>query len=467
MLTQSNATSPFSLSAKKKVSSPAAAGQSKPTASAAITPGPTAPQSSPSPAKTQYIQNVAQQQYAPDLSGIQSSLQGINSTIDAMRGQQTAPTSNPASRYQSAMQEYIRSLMPSSEDDALQSRYSDLLDTTAQGQKRYASQIEQLGKLGAGAVAGNLSTGTNVVGSGNAAIASQSASQRMNALADAQSAALQGAQFEGDSIQNELARRAAQRQQASGALKARADYEQSLLTPTEINGALIRMNPETGAYEEVYSPQVTPEPFELSEGQSRYEYDPATGQYREIASKAKTYAPSTTGADGARAFTATQKSNIDYLNSLMASLESYKNLYDSLVGQRGTNLVGEDAGRLAGAYNALLFQIAQAAGTGALQAADREVVEAMIPNPTALSAAFGNVARGGKAGGLGAIAEARNLFENRRNAIISGSIPSTLDAGASGNARELIRNAGYDYDAIKRDNPNISDEQILEDLGLS
>ncbi len=56
----------------------------------------------------------------------------------------------------------------------------------------YGDEIARVGQLGAGAVAGNLSTGTNVVGSGNAAIASQSASQRMQALSQAQQAALAG-----------------------------------------------------------------------------------------------------------------------------------------------------------------------------------------------------------------------------------------------------------------------------------
>ena len=35
-------------------------------------------------------------------------------------------------------------------------------------------------------------------------------------------------------------------------------------------------------------------PFELSEGQSRYDYDPTTGTYKEVASKGNTYAPKTT-----------------------------------------------------------------------------------------------------------------------------------------------------------------------------
>lgn len=58
----------------------------------------------------------------------------------------------------------------------------------AQGiRNNYQGLISQVGNLGAGAQAGDLSTGTNVVGEGNAAIASQSASQRMNALANDES----------------------------------------------------------------------------------------------------------------------------------------------------------------------------------------------------------------------------------------------------------------------------------------
>jgi len=57
---------------------------------------------------------------------------------------------------------------------------------------QYSGEIARIGKLGAGAVAGDMSTGSNVVGSGNAAIASQSASSRMQALGNAEQAALQG-----------------------------------------------------------------------------------------------------------------------------------------------------------------------------------------------------------------------------------------------------------------------------------
>lgn len=65
-------------------------------------------------------------------------------------------------------------------------------DRARQLSEKYGSEIARIGQLGAGAVAGHLSTGTNVVGSGNAAIASQSASQRMNALGQGLQAELQG-----------------------------------------------------------------------------------------------------------------------------------------------------------------------------------------------------------------------------------------------------------------------------------
>lgn len=57
---------------------------------------------------------------------------------------------------------------------------------------QYAPEIARVGGLGAAAQAGYNSSGTNVVGAGNAAIASQSASQRMAALAQGQEAALKG-----------------------------------------------------------------------------------------------------------------------------------------------------------------------------------------------------------------------------------------------------------------------------------
>ena len=133
------------------------------------------------------------------------------------------------------------------------------------------------------------------------------------------------------------------------------------------------------------------------------------------------------GEDGTTELTAAQRTAKASLDAVIGSLESYRALYDSLVEESGGQLIGTRAGSLSGAYNTLLFLIAQAAGTGALQAADREVVEAMIPNPTSVQGAFGARVRGGKQGGLNSIDEARKLFALKREALITGEIPSGED----------------------------------------
>jgi hypothetical protein len=68
----------------------------------------------------------------------------------------------------------------------------DIADEAARISRQYGDEIARVGGLGAGAVAGAQSTGTSIVGAGNAAIASQSASARMSALSQAQQAALAG-----------------------------------------------------------------------------------------------------------------------------------------------------------------------------------------------------------------------------------------------------------------------------------
>lgn len=76
------------------------------------------------------------------------------------------------------------------EKEASQNRA--IADQAKQYSEQYGNEIARVGQLGAGAVAGNMSTGSNVVGSGNAAIASNSASSRIAALSQAQQAALAG-----------------------------------------------------------------------------------------------------------------------------------------------------------------------------------------------------------------------------------------------------------------------------------
>ncbi len=99
----------------------------------------------------------------------------------------------------------VSNLQNASKPNSTQTGLVNRLQDTAQGNVQlgqdakniadfYAPQIARIGQLGAGAVAGDLSTGSNVVGSGNAAIASQSASSRMSALGQAEQAQLQGNQ---------------------------------------------------------------------------------------------------------------------------------------------------------------------------------------------------------------------------------------------------------------------------------
>ncbi len=164
--------------------------------------------------------------------------------------------------------------------------------------------------------------------------------------------------------------------------------------------------------------------FTLGKDQVRYDaYGNVVGRgVSGESSTTKTY----TNPDGRTiTLTSAQKTRVNQIDTVAKSLDSFRTLYDSLAGKRGGQLTGEDAGTLAGAYNALIFQIAQAAGTGALQAADREIVESMIPNPTTIGGAFKGLIRGGHQGGLNAIDEAKKVFINAREAILSDTDDTT------------------------------------------
>jgi hypothetical protein len=141
--------------------------------------------------------------------------------------------------------------------------------------------------------------------------------------------------------------------------------------------------------------------------------------------------PATGGGIGDMELTTAQTTAINQVDTVLSSLDSYKTLYETLANKKGGKLFGEDASRLAAAYNTLMFQIAQAAGTGALQAADREIVEAMIPNPTRISSSVRQSFRGGREGGVKAIDEARSLFENKKTSILSNPYSTSNLSGTS------------------------------------
>jgi hypothetical protein len=98
--------------------------------------------------------------------------------------------------------------------------------------------------------------------------------------------------------------------------------------------------------------------------------------------------------------TAKQKTQADSLNNLVRSITEYKQYVKDNVGASGVKLTGQTAAVLQTKLNSIIFAAAQAEGTGALQAADRQVIEKIIPNPTSPAGAFSALTKGGKEGQL-------------------------------------------------------------------
>lgn len=106
---------------------------------------------------------------------------------------------------------------------------------------------------------------------------------------------------------------------------------------------------------------------------------------------------------GFKALNSTQQTAATKINDYYNALTNYRALYDKTVGSSGVLVAGADAATLQSAANSLMFTAAQAEGTGALQAADRKVLEGVISNPTNGLGAIGTFLRGGKKGGLSAL----------------------------------------------------------------
>lgn len=138
--------------------------------------------------------------------------------------------------------------------------------------------------------------------------------------------------------------------------------------------------------------------------------------------------------------TAAQQTRLDAINTVYAQLDNYKQLVNQYTGKSGAQLTGVEAAQLRTAKSALEFAIASAVGTGALQAADRAVVQDLLPDPTSFKGALGGLVRGGKEGNLAALEEARKIFDSARNTIsqgtassISGGNADPLDIGTGAN----------------------------------
>ncbi len=135
------------------------------------------------------------------INNISAQAQGVQDLLNQKKASETNPRTLKTS--DTTFRGILDTLLGRSNPTAEQEKARKEMERISAGNKAiadeakrtsdmYGKEIARVGGLGAGAVAGNLSTGTNVVGSGNAAIASQSASTRMDALAKAQQAALEG-----------------------------------------------------------------------------------------------------------------------------------------------------------------------------------------------------------------------------------------------------------------------------------
>lgn len=135
----------------------------------------------------------------------------------------------------------------------------------------------------------------------------------------------------------------------------------------------------------------------------------------ELVSDTEVVTPSDSETSNQVQLTTAQKTKLDSAVQVVDQLKAYRDLYNQKVGGSGVNLTGADAAELRGASANLMFAVAQAVGTGALQAADRAVIERSIPDPTSLTSSAGTLLRGGKEGGLSALDNLISTFENKVN----------------------------------------------------
>lgn len=185
--------------------------------------------------------------------------------------------------------------------------------------------------------------------------------------------------------------------------------------------------------------------IELSEGAAIYD---ASGN--RIAYNPKVFAPKDGGGDvtplaGTTPFigqnnyarlTAGQKKQADSLNNLVREMTLYRAELDKM-GNSGINLTGEDAALLQTKLNSIVFAAAQAEGTGALQAADRAVIEKITPNPTSLGGAWDAITKGGKKGQLAQIDD--QIRKYTQNLAGYGLTPVFEEATAPAAQSERIR----------------------------
>lgn len=127
--------------------------------------------------------------------------------------------------------------------------------------------------------------------------------------------------------------------------------------------------------------------------------------------------------------------------NIVDKLNEYKTFYSSATKDNTilpTEISGENSAKLKSMYNDIIFQVAQAEGTGALQEADRKVVENMLPdvssaNPFTIG---GQMMRGGKEGNVAAFDTLIKSAQERVNRL-SGQ-EGTKDAQNSSDGQDNV-----------------------------
>lgn len=117
-----------------------------------------------------------------------------------------------------------------------------------------------------------------------------------------------------------------------------------------------------------------------------------------------------------------------YESALIAKegIEKYRDLYKEVTKDNTilpTEVSGEDAARLNTAHKLLLFDIATAQGTGALQAPDRELVEQALPDVTTANPLkiAGMQMRGGRGGNIAAFDAAVKRMDEISSSLLGGN----------------------------------------------
>lgn len=201
------------------------------------------------------------------------------------------PTPDYYSKARSAMDEYVKSLIPTDEENKLAKNVSNLRSSISSGVQLASEQAIPMGFI-TGQQQAIENRGLNAIQP------YQDELERLTAMRELESKGLSARQGFETSLADTMAEDARyQDKVAQDERRWAYEVAQDASKPIQVGDRLLQRGPDSTITELYSPPPETPKPFELSEGQSRYEYDPATGGYKLVASKGKTYKPESDSSD--------------------------------------------------------------------------------------------------------------------------------------------------------------------------